>query len=79
MIQDGIEFGVFARSVRVKLRLNCYAAAVPQTYSCKSYSAPPPFLVPVYASFFSTSTEVYETSHGRLKQRTFMTESVVNE
>ena len=29
--QSRREFGIFARSVRVKLQLNCYAVAVPQT------------------------------------------------
>jgi len=75
MIQDGIECGVFVRSVRVKpakLLGGCCAADVsPSLRRHPSSSA--------VRSVFSTSTEVYETSHGRLKQRTFMTESVVNE
>ena len=60
--QSRREFGIFARSVRVKLQLNCYAVAVPQRQSRLRRSTLPR---PVYESSFWTSKEVYETSRDR--------------
>jgi len=55
-----LKFGIFTRSVRVQLLLNCHAVAVLRIRR-PAYAAALP--LPVYESSFWTSIEEYETSH----------------
>jgi len=55
-----LKFGIFTRSVRVQLLLNCHAVVVLRIRR-PAYAAALP--LPVYESSFWTSIEEYETSH----------------
>jgi len=64
MIQDA-KFGIFARSERTKLLLNCYTVAMPRRRRLPICAATLPR--PVCESSFWAPKEVYETSHIRIE------------